>query len=30
MSHAALIILVAGAVTLALRFLPFLIFGGNR
>ena len=30
MSHAALIILVAGAVTLALRFLPFLIFGGKR
>lgn len=30
MSHAALIIAVSGAVTLALRFLPFLIFGGKR
>lgn len=30
MSHAALIIAVAGAVTLLLRFLPFLIFGGKR
>ena len=30
MSHAALIIVVAGAVTLLLRFLPFLIFGGKR
>ena len=30
MSHAALIIIVAGAVTLLLRFLPFLIFGGKR
>lgn len=30
MSHAALIIAVAGAVTLLLRFLPFLIFGGQR
>ncbi len=30
MSHAALIIVVAGAVTMALRFLPFLIFGGKR
>ena len=30
MSHAALIIVVAGAVTLLLRFLPFLIFGGQR
>lgn len=27
MSHAALIIAVAGAVTLVLRFLPFVIFG---
>lgn len=30
MSHAALIIAVAGAVTLMLRFLPFLVFGGKR
>lgn len=30
MSHAALIIAVAGAVTLLLRFLPFLFFGGKR
>lgn len=30
MSHAVLIIAVAGAVTLLLRFLPFLIFGGKR
>ena len=30
MSHAALIIAVAGAVMLLLRFLPFLIFGGKR
>lgn len=30
MSHAALIILVSGAVTLTLRFLPFLIFGGKK
>ena len=30
MSHAALIIAVSGAVTLLLRFLPFLIFGGKR
>ena len=30
MSHAALIIVVAGAVTLLLRFLPFLIFNGKR
>lgn len=30
MTHAALIIAVAGAVTLLLRFLPFLIFGGKR
>ena len=30
MTHAALIIAVAGAVTLLLRFLPFLIFGGTR
>ena len=30
MSHAALIIVVAGAVTLLLRFLPFLVFSGKR
>lgn len=30
MTHAALIIAVAGAVTLMLRFLPFLIFGGKQ
>ena len=30
MTHAALIIAVAGAVTLLLRFLPFLVFGGKR
>ena len=30
MTHAALIIAVAGAVTLLLRFLPFLIFNGKR
>ena len=30
MSHAALIIVVAGAVTLLLRFLPFRIFNGKR
>ena len=30
MSHAALIIVVAGAVTLLIRFLPFLIFNGKR
>lgn len=30
MSHAALIIVVAGAVTLLIRFLPFLVFGGKR
>lgn len=30
MSHAALIIVVAGAVTLLLRFLPFLIFNGKQ
>ena len=30
MTHAALIIAVSGAVTLLLRFLPFLIFGGKR
>ena len=30
MTHAALIIAVAGAVTLLLRFLPFLVFGGTR
>ena len=30
MSHAFLIILVSGAVTAAIRFLLFLIFGGKR
>ena len=30
MTHAALIIAVAGAVTLMLRFLPFLVFSGKR
>ena len=30
MSHAFLIILVSGAVTAAIRFLPFIIFGGKR
>ena len=30
MSHAALIIVVAGAVTLLISFLPFLIFNGKR
>lgn len=30
MMHSALIIAVAGLVTVALRFLPFLIFGGKR
>ena len=30
MSHAALIIAVAALVTVALRFLPFLLFGGKR
>ena len=30
MTHAALIIAVAGAVTLMLRFLPFLVFNGKR
>ena len=30
MSHAALIIVVAGEVTLLLRFLAFLIFNGKR
>ena len=30
MTHAALIIAVAGTVTLMLRFLPFLVFGGKR
>ena len=30
MTHAALIIAVSGGVTLLLRFLPFLIFGGKR
>ena len=28
--HAALIVAVTAAVTMALRFLPFLIFGENR
>lgn len=28
--HAMLIVAVAGIVTIALRFLPFLIFGGDR
>ena len=28
--HAMLIVAVAGIVTAALRFLPFLIFGGDR
>ena len=28
--HAALIVAVAAAVTIALRFLPFVIFGENR
>lgn len=28
--HSVLIVLVAAAVTAALRFLPFLIFGGGR
>ena len=28
--HAALIVAVTAAVTIALRFLPFLIFGENR
>ena len=28
--HSALIVAVAAAVTIALRFLPFLIFGENR
>jgi len=30
MSHAFLVILVSGAVTAAIRFLPFLIFSGKR
>lgn len=30
MIHSALIIAVAGLVTVGLRFLPFLIFGGKR
>ena len=30
MSHAALIIVVAGAVPLLIRLLPFLIFNGKR
>lgn len=29
-AHSALIVAVAAAVTIALRFLPFLIFGENR
>ena len=29
-SHSALIVAVAAIVTIALRFLPFLIFGENR
>ena len=29
-AHAMLIVAVAGIVTAALRFLPFLIFGGDR
>ena len=29
-AHAMLIVAVAGIVTVALRFLPFLIFGGDR
>jgi branched-subunit amino acid transport protein AzlD len=28
--HSALIVAIAAAVTIALRFLPFLIFGENR
>jgi len=28
--HSALIVAVAALVTIALRFLPFLIFGGNK
>ena len=28
--HSALIVAVIAAVTLALRFIPFLVFGGNR
>ena len=28
--HAMLVVAVAGIVTIALRFLPFLIFGGDR
>lgn len=30
MKHSMLIIAVAAAVTMALRFLPFIIFGGKR
>lgn len=30
MSHSALVIAVAALVTVALRFLPFLLFGGKR
>jgi len=30
MNHAFLIILVCGAVTMVLRFLPFLVFGGKK
>ena len=29
-THAALMVAVTAAVTVALRFLPFLIFGGER
>ena len=29
-THAALMVAVTAAVTIALRFLPFLIFGGER
>ena len=28
--HAAALVLVSGLVTIAIRFLPFLIFGGKR
>lgn len=29
-NHAALIVFVSGLVTIAIRFLPFFIFGGKR
>ena len=29
-THAILMVAVTAAVTIALRFLPFLIFGGSR